>query len=307
MKIIFMGTPGFAVPSLKILLENKYDLKAVVTVPDKRTGRGLRISESEVKKFALEKDLKILQPENLKDEIFANEIKALNPELIIVVAFRILPKEIYSIPNLGSINLHGSLLPKYRGAAPINRAIMNGETETGVTTFFLKDKVDTGNMILQNKIKIEPNDNAGIIHDKLSELGAETVLETVRLIESGNLIELPQDDSHATPAPKLFKENCKINWNTDSASVHNFIRGLSPYPAAFTSLDNKILKIFSSSTTGIRSEALPGTMLIDNKRVLVCTSDELIEIFELQFEGKNRINAVDFINGLSRSKDLLLI
>ncbi|MCB0728394.1 MAG: methionyl-tRNA formyltransferase [Ignavibacteriae bacterium] len=301
MKIIFMGTPEFAVPSLKILLDNKYDLQAVVTVPDKKKGRGLKTSFSDVKNFALEKNLKVLQPDNLKDEKFINEIKTLAPELIIVVAFRILPKEVYTIPEYGSINLHGSLLPKYRGAAPINRSIINGDSETGVTTFFLKDKVDTGNIILQNKIRIEPNDNAGSIHDKLSVLGADLVLKTVRLIEKGNIIEFSQDESLASPAPKIFKQDCKIDWNKSSTEIHNFIRGLSPYPAAYTLMDNKTVKIFKSTLTDMKSENEPGSVIVNNKKLFVCTKDKLIEIHELQLEGKKRISAVDFINGLVKN------
>lgn len=298
MKIIFMGTPEFAVPSLKILLDNKYDIPAVVTVPDRKKGRGLKTSVSDVKKFALEKDLKLLQPVSLKDEKFINEIKLLAPDLIIVVAFRILPKEIYTIPKYGSINLHGSLLPKYRGAAPINWAIMNGDTETGVTTFFLKDKVDTGNIILQKKIKIGPDDNAGIIHDKLSITGADTVLQTVKLIEKGSIIEFTQDESLASPAPKIFRDDCRINWKMKSSEIHNFIRGLSPHPAAFTMLEKKTVKIFSSMLTHTNSESEPGTVIIDNKKLFVCTADNLIEILELQMEGKKRISALDFINGI---------
>ncbi|HMQ67924.1 MAG TPA: methionyl-tRNA formyltransferase [Ignavibacteria bacterium] len=300
MKIIFMGTPGFAVPSLKILLDNKYDVQAVVTVPDKKKGRGLKTSFSEVKNFALAKNLKILQPDSLKDENFIKEIKTFSPGLIIVVAFRILPEEVFTIPEFGSINLHGSLLPKYRGAAPVNRAIMNGDTETGVTTFFLKNKVDTGNIILQSKIKIEPDDNAGIIHDKLSVVGADLVLKTVRLIEKGNVIEFSQDDSLASPAPKIHREDCKIDWDKGSSEIHNFIRGLSPYPAAFTLMDNKIVKIYSSSVTDLKSDHEPGSVIIGNKKIFVCTKDKLIEIHELQLEGKKKINAVDFINGLGK-------
>lgn len=293
-----MGTPEFAVPSLKILLDNKYDIPTVVTVPDRKKGRGLKTSVSDVKKFALEKDLKLLQPVSLKDEKFINEIKLLAPDLIIVVAFRILPKEIYTIPKYGSINLHGSLLPKYRGAAPINWAIMNGDTETGVTTFFLKDKVDTGNIILQKKIKIGPDDNAGIIHDKLSVTGADTVLQTVKLIEKGSIIEFTQDESLASPAPKIFRDDCRINWKMKSSEIHNFIRGLSPHPAAFTMLEKKTVKIFSSMLTHTNSESEPGTVIIDNKKLFVCTADNLIEILELQMEGKKRISALDFINGI---------
>ncbi|MDQ3193616.1 MAG: methionyl-tRNA formyltransferase, partial [Bacteroidota bacterium] len=234
MRIVFMGTPQFAVPSLKILLDNNYDVITIVTAPDKKKGRGQIVAVSDVKKFAMENKLRILQPEKLKEKKFISDITSLAPELIIVVAFRILPKEIFTIPSYGSFNLHASLLPKYRGAAPINYALINGETETGVTTFFVKEKVDTGNIILQEKIEISDDDDAGTIHDKLSHLGAQTVLQTVMLIEKGNISLKTQNETAASPAPKIFKEDCLINWNQESSKINNFVRGLSPKPAAFT-------------------------------------------------------------------------
>ena len=302
MKIVFMGTPAFAVPSLDILLKNNYEIQTVVTVPDKEKGRGLKVQYSDVKNFSLENNLKILQPISLKDNDFINEIKSKKPDLIVVVAFRILPKEVYSIPVNGSINLHASLLPKYRGAAPINWAIINGEKETGVTTFFLKDKVDTGNLILQKKIYIDNNDNAGTIHDKLSILGADALLETVKMIESGNSYTKQQSDELSSKAPKIFKENCIINWNTYSRTVHNLIRGLSPYPSAFTHFENKVLKILSSEITDIKPDDKPGMLFSKDKKLFVNTLDYLLEIKELQLEGKKRISAKEFINGLERIK-----
>lgn len=293
-----MGTPEFAVPSLNILLENNYEIPFVVTVPDKPKGRGLQMQFSDIKLFALKKGLNILQPELLKDEGFINEIKSVNPDLIIVVAFRILPKEVFSIPKHGSFNLHASLLPKYRGAAPINWAIINGDTETGVTTFFLKDKVDTGNIILQKSIPIDSSDNAGTLHYKLSVLGSETVLDTVKLIESGGYSLQNQDDSLATKAPKIFRNDCRINWAQSSVKIFNFIRGLSPYPAAFTSFQNKQVKIYSSNPTTVNSTDTPGKLIISGYKLFVNTLDNLLEICELQLEGKKRISSSDFINGL---------
>ncbi|MEO8666323.1 MAG: methionyl-tRNA formyltransferase [Ignavibacteria bacterium] len=304
MKIVFMGTPEFSVPSLKILLENNYDIAAVVTAPDKRKGRGRILSESDVKKFAVERGLKILQPEKLKDEQFVNEIRILDPDLIIVVAFRILPKEVFTIPKYGSFNLHASLLPKYRGAAPINHALISGETETGVTTFFLKEKVDTGNIILQKKIEILSEDDAGRLHDKLSTSGAEVVLETVRMIERGNIILKEQDESQASPAPKIFKEDCGIKWDQGSVKINNFIRGLSPRPTAFTFLNERSVKIYRTKLTDIPSGKSAGTLIINNKQLLVSTIDNELEILELQLEGKKRISAADFINGLDRIVEL---
>ena len=300
-----MGTPEFAVPSLRILIENKYNVVSVVTVSDKKKGRGQHLSESAVKLFAGENNLNILQPVNLKDIEFQDKIRSLNPDLIIVVAFRILPKEIFTIPQYGSFNLHASLLPKYRGAAPINWAVINGETETGVTSFFLKEKVDTGNVIIQKRTSIEPEDNAGTLHDKLAVLGAEAVLETVRLIESGNITVSEQDNSSATPAPKIFREDCQINWEQGAIRIHNFIRGLSPYPGAYSYLDNKIVKISKSNKTDQKSLEIPGKIFIENKKLYVTSEDNLIEILELQPEGKKRISALDFINGADKTRELI--
>lgn len=302
-----MGTPEFAVPSLNILLENGYDIPAVVTVPDRKKGRGLVESYSDVKKFALEKNIKVLQPEKLKDEDFVSELKAIAPDLIIVVAFRILPREVYTIPKLGSFNLHASLLPKFRGAAPINWAIINGETETGVTTFFLQDKVDTGNIILQKKVEIDDDETAGTLHDKLSVVGKYAVLETVKLIESDKAEVHPQDNTLASPAPKIFKEDCKINWNAPVEKVYNFIRGLSPYPTAWTTLDGKNVKIFLAGETGMTNTNDPGTIVIDGKKMFVNTQNEWLEITELQLEGKKRVFASDFVNGLRETEGLRFI
>ncbi|MBL7128161.1 MAG: methionyl-tRNA formyltransferase [Ignavibacteria bacterium] len=304
MKIIFMGTPEFAVPSLDILLKNNHNIVGVVTVPDKRKGRGRTMQYSDVKKYAIENNLYLLQPEKMKDPSFIKEIENLQPDLIVIVAFRILPKEIFTIPKYGSFNLHASLLPKYRGAAPINWALINGEKETGVTTFFLKETVDTGNIILQTKIPINDDDDAGTIHDKLSEIGAETVLKTVKLIEKGNVNVTSQDNSLASPAPKIFKEDCRINWEQDSLKIYNFIRGLSPYPASYTYLDNKIVKIYKSKLTNMKVTSNPATIHTEDKKLFVNTKDCMIEILELQLEGKKRMSSNDFINGILKNKPL---
>lgn len=297
-----MGTPQFAVPSLDILIKNGHEILSVVTVPDKPKGRGQKLGISEVKQYALDNNLSVLQPVKLKDEAFINEIKNLNPDLIIVVAFRILPPAIFNIPKFGSFNLHGSLLPKYRGAAPINWAIINGDKETGVTTFFLKEKVDTGNIILQEKIEIGENDTLGEVYEKLSAIGAGLVLETVREIEKGEIKIQEQKDEHSSPAPKIFKEDCRINWSKSSDVIHNFVRGLSPHPTAFTMLDGKVLKIYLTNKTEIKSLSDSGVLLKEGKKLFVNTNDNLLEILELQLEGKNRMKAIDFLNGMDFSK-----
>ena len=300
MNIIFMGTPAFAVPSLEILLNSNHKISAVVTVPDKPKGRGLKISQSDVKKFAVSKGLNILQPEKLKDPEFITQITDLNPDLIVVVAFRILPKEIYTIPKSGSFNLHASLLPKYRGAAPVNWSIINGDIETGVTSFFLKEKVDTGGIILQSKCEITPDDDAGTLHDKLAVLGADTVLKTVKLIGStgGNPPVTMQDESIATVAPKIFREDCIISWNRSVRENFNFIRGLSPYPAAFTHLEGKVLKIFKTKIAGaVNSVKTLGAVFVESNSLFVYCNDGTLEILELQLEGKKRITALEFLKG----------
>lgn len=302
-----MGTPQFAVPSLDILIKNEHEILAVVTVPDKPKGRGQKLGISEVKQYALDNNLKILQPVKLRDENFLNELRELQPDLIIVVAFRILPSVIFDIPKYGIFNLHGSLLPKYRGAAPINWAIINGDKETGVTTFFLKEKVDTGNIILQAKLEIGENDTFGEIYDKLSGLGANLVLETVREIEKGEVKIMEQKDEHSTPAPKIFKEDCKIDWNRSSEEIHNFVRGLSPHPTAWSSLDGKILKIYLTMKTENKSNSPAGTLMKDGKKLFVNTNDNMLEILELQLEGKKRVKAIDFLNGMDMTSNHRLI
>lgn len=296
-----MGTPEFAVPSLSAIYKSSHELVSVVTIPDKKKGRGQNITFSDVKKFAIAKRIDFLQPDDLTNEVFIEKLRSLKPDIIVVVAFKILPEIIFDIPVHGIFNLHASLLPKYRGAAPINRAIMNGEPETGVTTFFLEKKVDTGNVILQQKIPILPEDNAGTLHDKLSELGAEVVMKTIDLIDKSDKNIPPviiQNDSLSSKAPKIFKEDCLLSWNDLSVKIHNKIRGLSPYPAAYTRMIDKNIKILKSRLTEIKSESGPGVITISDNKLLVSTKDNLLEIEVLQPEGKNKMSARDFINGL---------
>jgi len=297
MKVIFFGTPEFALPSLKILYDNGYEISAVVTVPDKEKGRGLKPEPSPVKKFALSLGLKVLEPVNLKDENFINQLKEINPDLGVVVAYRILPREVYSLPKYGTFNLHASLLPKYRGAAPIQWAIINGEKVTGVTTFFLQDKVDTGNIILQREVPIDDEDNFQTLHDKLSQIGSDLVLETVKLIETGNYELKSQDDSLATLAPKITKEICQINWNQSAIKIHNLIRGLSPVPGAFTKLGDKMIKIFRSKLSDENSENDPGLIEIKEDEILVNTADKKLSILVLQPESRKKMSAKEFLLG----------
>ncbi len=297
MRIIFMGTPEFAIPGLNLLLENSYDVAAVVTVPDKPQGRGQTLAFSAVKQFALKKDLKVLQPESLKDENFISRLKELNADLYVIVAFRILPSEVFTIPKLGAFNLHASLLPKYRGAAPINWAIIKGEKETGVTTFFLQEKVDTGNVILQARLPIKDDETAGELHDRLAEIGAEIVLHTVRLIEVGKANPKPQDNTLATPAPKIFKEHCRIDWNKDACQIHNLVRGLSPVPCAYTSLNGKMIKIYKTVPENVQSDKPAGVVIDADKKLIVAAKEGIIKILELQLEGKRRLNAEEFLRG----------
>jgi methionyl-tRNA formyltransferase len=296
-KIIFMGTPEFSVPSLNILIENNLNIIAVVTTQDKPQGRGLIIEASDIKKFALSKNIPVIQPENLKDETFIQEIKNLDPDIIVVVAFRILPREIYSLAKLGAFNLHASLLPKYRGAAPINWAIINGESETGVTTFFLEEKVDTGNIIFQERVAIDENETAGELHDKLSVLGSELVLKTVNAIIEGNVVTSKQDNRMTSPAPKIFKEDCHINWEKKSKDVHNFIRGLSPYPAALTEYRDKLVKIYRTEIIPNHPKGKPGQIVDTSKDLIVSTKDSAIKILEIQLEGRKRMLIKEFLRG----------
>ncbi|MGI9160016.1 MAG: methionyl-tRNA formyltransferase [Saprospiraceae bacterium] len=301
MRIVFMGTPEFAVPALQILLENGYEIPAVVTAPDKPGGR-LGMQQSAVKQFALERGLKVLQPEKLKDAAFLESFRALQADLLVVVAFRMLPEVVWSLPPLGAVNLHGSLLPKYRGAAPINWAVIQGEKETGLTTFFLKKQIDTGDILFQESLPIGPDETAGELHDRMMRLGAALILKTVRAIESGTAQAQPQTDALATLAPKIFPEDCQIDFDRPVAQVHNFVRGLSPYPGAWTMLDGKILKILRGRPleTG-PTNTPPGQFSSDGKHWLrIRAADGLLEVLELQLEGKRRMPVRDFLNGFKR-------
>ncbi len=292
-----MGTAEFAVPSLKILLDAGYAIHAVVTGADKPRGRGQRVSPTPIKAFALQHDLQVLQPVTVKDPDFASELAGLSPDLAIVVAFRILPRSVFTIPRLGTFNLHASLLPKYRGAAPINWAIMNGEQETGVSTFFLEEAVDTGTIILQDRLPIGPDEDAGSLHDRLATLGADTVLQTVRLIERGDVIPTPQHADQATPAPKIFREQCRITWDRPARAVHNFIRGLSPHPAAWTTHRGGQLKIYKSALESAVPGGKPGSITIRGETLTVATADGALSLIELQQEGHRRIPVAEFLRG----------
>lgn len=305
-----MGTPEFAVASLDKLIQNNYNVVAVVTVPDKPAGRGQQVQQSAVKKYALEKGLQVLQPEKLKEESFINELKELKADLQIVVAFRMLPEVVWNMPPMGTYNLHGSLLPKYRGAAPINWAIINGEAESGVTTFKLKHEIDTGNVMFQAKTSISQTTTAGELHDSLMNIGAELVLKTVKAIESGDYELKPQNDSQSIHAPKLYKETCKINWNSDAKKIYNLIRGLSPYPAAFTEFIDKNnqtlgIKIFKSEIEEVPHNQMPGDVSCDNKTYLkVACINGFIHIKELQMAGKKKMMIEEFLRGFKMDFDL---
>ncbi len=304
LRIIFMGTPEFAVESLKLLVENKYNIVAVVTMPDKPAGRGHKLQESDVKKYAISQSLLVLQPEKLKDADFINKLKSLKADLNIVVAFRMLPEVVWNMPKHGTYNLHGSLLPQYRGAAPINWAIINGEKETGVSTFKLVHEIDSGSIAYQTKVEIEDKDNAGIIHDKLMKVGAELILQTVDAIIDDSITLQPQDTETETlkSAPKIFKETCRIDWNSKAQEIDNFIRGLSPYPAAHSTLerDGEVvnIKIFEASpfiqehSLSIGAIEQPHPSQLD-----IAVQDGFIRIEELQVQGRKRMKTVDFLNG----------
>ena len=299
MRIIFMGTPDFAVPSLEILLDNGYEVVAVVTATDKMGGRGgNQVLEPAVKKAAKARGLRGLQPKNLKDPAFVETLRDLQPDLQVVVAFRMLPEAVWALPRIGTFNLHGSLLPKYRGAAPINWAVIEGERETGVTTFFLQHEIDTGDVLLQRKMPIGENETAGEVHDRMMQLGAQAVLDTVRLIESGDYTPQAQDPAQATKAPKIFHETCRIDFAQPTARVHDFIRGLSPYPGAWTRLDDLELKIFQCRKEITPPVHPPGTLVTDQKKELkYATLDGYIRVLELQLQGRKRMDVVAFLNG----------
>jgi methionyl-tRNA formyltransferase len=308
MKIVFMGTPEFAIPSLKILLNSNHNVMAVVSAPDKERGRGKQISFTPVKEFALQNNLEVLTPVTLNDEIFIQRLKILKPDLFVVVAFRILPKEVYTISTRGAFNLHGSLLPKFRGAAPIQWSLINGEKETGVTTFFLEDKVDTGNIIIQQKILIDNSDDFGSLHDKMMIVGADVVLKTVNMIYDGNVITTKQNDSLASPAPKITKEICQISWDKSAGEIHNLVRGLSPHPGAFFKLNEKLYKIFKTRLIENGELRMANSQfLIPNSQLFIKAKKEIyfqtksgiLQILELQPEGRKRMTAEEFLRGYS--------
>ncbi|MFU1856792.1 methionyl-tRNA formyltransferase [Sphingobacterium sp. NGMCC 1.201703] len=302
MRIIFMGTPDFAVASLEALIQSGEQVVAVVTVPDKPAGRGQKIHESAVKIYAAQHHIPVLQPVKLRDEAFLAELKSYQADLQVVVAFRMLPEVVWNMPRYGTINVHASLLPQYRGAAPINHAIMNGEQESGVTTFLLQHEIDTGNILLAEKVAISDTDTAGDLHDNLMHAGANTLLRTLEELKAGNLQPKSQDDIAPNEplkhAPKIFKEDCKINWDQPTNVVYNFIRGLSPYPTAFTLLNDKVLKIYKTEKEQRATDAAPGTIETDQKNYLkFATQDGYISVTELQLEGKKKMNIVDFLKG----------
>ena len=308
MRIVFMGTPEFAVSSLEILIKSGFNVVAVITAPDKPAGRGQKIKQSAIKEFAIKQQIKILQPTNLKDSNFISELKALNADLQIVVAFRMLPEIIWDMPKLGTYNLHASLLPKYRGAAPINWAIINNEKETGVTTFKIKQAIDTGNILYREKINLNSDITAGELHDQLMKIGAELLLKTVveinkNLIEGNELNFISQNDENTDHAPKITKDLCKINWNKSGDEIYNLIRGLSPYPTAMAYLNNgddkpSIIKIYNSSFKIIEHNYDNGLLNTDNKTFLnAYCKNGIIQINDLQIEGKKRLLIADFLRG----------
>ena len=298
-RIVFLGTPEFAVASLEALIKAGMNVVGVVTAPDKPVGRNRELQGSAVKEYALKMGLRLLQPEKLKNETFLEELKSLEADLQIVVAFRMLPEVVWNMPRMGTFNLHGSLLPQYRGAAPINWAIINGEAYTGVTTFKLKHEIDTGDILLNEKIIIEENETAGTLHDKMKEIGATVLLQTVKGLAEESITEKPQDNFNIKHAPKIFTETCSIDWNKSANEINNLIRGLSPYPSAFTQLDGKKLKIFAS-TIDLDSSSLStiGSYKTDGKQYLKFTcNDGYICITDLQLEGKKRMKVEDFLRG----------
>lgn len=311
LKIIFFGTPDFAVESLGRLVDGGYNVAAVVTMPDKPAGRGHQLYQSDVKRYAVEHGLPVLQPVSLKDEAFIEQLRAFDAQLFIVIAFRMLPEAVWKMPPLGTFNLHASLLPRYRGAAPINWAVMNGDSETGVTTFFLKHEIDTGDIIQQRSCPIGRHDNVEVVHDRLMLMGADMVLETVNAIIDGTVKPIPQDQmltagQEATPAPKIFKETCRIDWNRPAEALYNHIRGLSPYPAAWTTLtdpstgEGTVIKVFESSEPipfGSNDKPEPGCIRADRKTLSVACADGWLQILSLQQSGKRRMETDAFLRG----------
>lgn len=310
LRIVFMGTPEFATGILDTIYNAGYDVAGVITAPDKPAGRGQKIKYSAVKEYALEKGLKLLQPTNLKDPAFLEELKGLDANLQVVVAFRMLPEAVWRMPRLGTFNLHASLLPDYRGAAPINWAVINGETETGVTTFFIDDKIDTGAMILKTKTAIGKDETAGELHDRLMELGQETVIKTLQLIESDNVATTiqPQEGELKT-AYKLNRDNCRINWNTPGEAIHNLIRGLSPYPAAWSFIKDNgqewNVKFYEAKFTPDSHSHVAGKIIAGKKEIKIAVSDGYIEVLSLQFPGKKKMTTGELMNGMQFTDDAM--
>lgn len=309
--IVFMGTPDFAVGSLQALCDEGFHIVAVITAPDRQAGRGRKLNQSAVKKFALANNLKLLQPTNLKDPDFLNELNSLEPDLQVVVAFRMLPKSVWEIPKFGTFNLHASLLPQYRGAAPINWAIINGEHETGVSTFFINEAIDEGAIIHQERVKIGSEDTAGELHDELMKLGSQLVVKTVRGILNNEVEAVKQEDKNFSLAPKLNKDNCRINWQDSVSRVYNHIRGLSPYPGAWTELinaDQKIeLKIYKSRILEEQHSLEPGNLIVSKKQIKVSLPDGTLEILELKLAGKRKMDSSSLLNGYVFSNDSKMI
>jgi len=302
LKIVFLGTPEFAVESLDRLVKDGYNVAAAITMPDKPAGRGHKMFESPVKLYAVEHGIPVLQPANLKDEAFLHELRAIDADLFIVIAFRMLPMAVWQMPRLGTFNLHASLLPRYRGAAPINWAIINGDKRTGVTTFFLKHEIDTGDILRQESVDILPEDNVGSLHDKLMRLGAELTIDTVEHIIAGDLKPMPQDQLTSgiepTPAPKIFRDTCRIDWTAPAENVHNLVRGLSPYPAAWTEIDDTQFKIFETRVADEKKGLAPGQTICERDKMYVgCGDGNAIEILSLQPQGKKRMPAADYLRG----------
>lgn len=312
LRIVFMGTPEFAVGILDTILKNSYQVVGVITAADKPAGRGQKIKYSAVKEYALENSLPLLQPVNLKDETFLSALKALDANLQIVVAFRMLPEVVWKMPLLGTFNLHASLLPNYRGAAPINWAIINGESITGVTTFFIDDKIDTGAILLSSEIAINPNENAGELHDKLMLLGSDTVIKTLDLIQKGNVTtQLQHENSELKTAYKLNKENCKIDWTKSGKEIHNHIRGLSPYPASWCYLKDEnqewIVKIYESKFTEEPHNNALGMVITSKKEMKIAVQNGYIELLYIQFPGKKRMNTSELMNGMTFSEHAIVV
>lgn len=308
LRIVFMGTPDFAVASLRQLLESNFQVVGVITAPDRPAGRGRKLRASAVKEFALENNLAVLQPTNLKDETFLEQLRALKADLQVVVAFRMLPKSVWEMPKKGTFNLHASLLPDYRGAAPINWAIMNGETETGVTTFFIDEQIDTGSIILQRKSNIGPEDNAGTLHDQLMDLGAELVVETCRQIENGTVESISQKQvEHIKKAPKIHKESCRIDWSLPMVRIYDHIRGLSPYPTAWTELVNGAktdsIKVYEAKMEKESHEHEVGTLFPEGKSLKVAVQGGYLYLLEIQMPGKRKMDASEVLNGLNLEKN----